>query len=74
MYPCTKFESIWKTSNFGTKFVQKNMTDKYFEKINAKIIISIQQCTHVQNLRHIVEEMCRGELSALIAQLMSKCL
>ena len=41
MYYCTKFESIWKTSIFGTKFVQKNMTDKNLEEINIKIIISI---------------------------------
>ena len=23
MYPCTKFQSIWRTLVFGTKFVQK---------------------------------------------------
>ena len=23
MYPCTKFQLIWKTSNFGTKFASK---------------------------------------------------
>ena len=39
MYPCTKFQL--KTTNFGSKFVQKNMTEKYFEKINIKIVISI---------------------------------
>ena len=27
-----KFQSIGKTSHFGTKFVQKNMTEKNFEK------------------------------------------
>ena len=32
MYPCMEFQSIWKTSNFGTKFFQENMTDKNFEK------------------------------------------
>ena len=26
MYPRTKFQSIWRTSDFGTKFAQKNMT------------------------------------------------
>ena len=41
MYPCTKFQSIWKTSNFGTKFIQKNMSDKYFEKISIKFEIKI---------------------------------
>ena len=41
MYPCTKFQSIWKTSNFGTKFIQENMSDKYFEKISIKFEIKI---------------------------------
>ena len=27
-----KFQSIGKTSHFGTKFVQENMTEKNFEK------------------------------------------
>ena len=36
MYTCTKFQSIWRTSDFGTKFVLKNMNDKNFEKINIK--------------------------------------
>ena len=27
-----KFQSIWTTLDFGTIFVQKNMTDKNFEK------------------------------------------
>ena len=41
MYPCTKFQLIWKISDFGTKFAAKNMNDKHFEKINIKIVISI---------------------------------
>ena len=41
MYPCTKFQSIWTTSDFETKFAQKNMTDKNFEKINIKIAYNI---------------------------------
>ena len=45
----TKFQSIWKTSNFGTNFAQKNMTDKNFEKINMKIVISIEQCIPIHN-------------------------
>ena len=55
MYPTTKFQSIWKTSNFEIKFVEKTMTDKTFEKINTKIVISIQQCTPVRNCSHFVE-------------------
>ena len=45
MYPSTKFQSIWITSNFETNFAQKNMTDKNSEKINIKTVISIQQST-----------------------------
>ena len=45
MYPSTKFQSIWRTSDFETKFAQRNMTDKNYEKINIKIVISIQQST-----------------------------
>ena len=37
MYACTKFELIWRTSDFGTKFAQKNMNDKNFEKTNISI-------------------------------------
>ena len=47
MYPCTKFQLIWKTSDFGTKFDSKNMNDNNFEKINFKIEISISQSTPV---------------------------
>ena len=39
MYPCTKFQLNWRTSDFGTKFPKKN--DKEFEKINVKIVISV---------------------------------
>ena len=41
MYPCTKFQLIWKTSDFGIKLPQKIMNDKNFEKINIKIVINI---------------------------------
>ena len=41
MNPSTKFQSMWRTSDFETKFAQKSMTDKNFEKINIKITISI---------------------------------
>ena len=41
MHPYTKLQSIWKTSNIETKFFQKNMADKNFEKINIKIVISL---------------------------------
>ena len=32
MYPCTKFQLIWRTSVFGTKLAEKNMNDNNFEK------------------------------------------
>ena len=69
MYPCTKFQSIWKTSNFGTKFIQKNMSDKYFEKISIKFEIKIWQCTPVPNfsqfgeLGTIFETVCGTDFS-----------
>ena len=54
-YRTTKFQSIWRTSDFETKFFPKSMTDKNFEKINFKIVISIQKCTPLQNFSHFVE-------------------
>ena len=60
MYPSTKFQSVWRTSNFETKFAPKNMTDKNFEKTNIKIVISIQQCTPLQYFSHLVELQIMG--------------
>ena len=34
MYQCNKFQLIWRASDFGTKFTQKDMNGKNFEKIN----------------------------------------
>ena len=36
MHSCTKFQSIWRASDFQTKFAPKYMNDKNFEKINSK--------------------------------------
>ena len=36
MYPCTKLRLILRTSNFGTKLSQKNVSDKNFVKINIE--------------------------------------
>ena len=36
MCPCTKFQLIWRTSDFGTKFAQKNVNNKNFGKTNIK--------------------------------------
>ena len=41
MCPCAKVESIRRRSDFWTKFAQKKMNDKNFEKINTKIEINI---------------------------------
>ena len=43
MYLCTKFQLIWRTPDFGTKFAQKNMNGKNFEKINIKFEVKIEQ-------------------------------
>ena len=40
MYPSMKFQSIWKTWDFETKFAQ-NLTDNLFGKKTIKIEISI---------------------------------
>ena len=39
--PFIKFQSIWRTLDFKTKFAQNYMNGKKFEKINIKIVISI---------------------------------
>ena len=50
MYPYIKFQLIWRTLDFGTKFAQKNVNYKNFGKINIKFEIRIYQCTPVPNL------------------------
>ena len=55
MYSCTKFQVIWRTSDFGTKFAQQNMNKKFFEKINVKIALSIYLCIPIRNLSQFVE-------------------
>ena len=39
--PSTKFQSISKNPEYGTKFPKKDMSDKNFGRINIKIVISI---------------------------------
>ena len=41
MFPSIKFQLIWGTLDFRTKFAKKNMNDKILKKINIKIIISM---------------------------------
>ena len=40
MYPSTKFQSIWRNSDYATKFSQKKHEWEFFGKINIKIVIS----------------------------------
>ena len=45
MYPCTKLQLILRTSDFGTKFAQKNVNNKIFGKKPIKFKRKIQKCT-----------------------------
>ena len=49
-----------KSIRFWDQICPKNMTDKNFEKMNIKIIISIRQFTPVQNFSHFVELQVMG--------------
>ena len=52
MCPCNKFQSVWRTLDFSTKLVQKNMTDKTFEKQhqNRNKHIVMYPCTKCQSI------------------------
>ena len=41
MYLCTRFQLIWKASDFGTKLAQNNLNKNNFENANVRIVISI---------------------------------
>ena len=41
MCPCIKFQTFCRTSDYGNKFAQKNMSDKNFGKININIATNI---------------------------------
>ena len=68
MYPCTKFQLIWRTSDFGTKFAQKNMSEFFFGKMNIKFEIRIEQCTPLPNfsqfgeLQFLRRNLCKKDL------------
>ena len=56
MYACTKFQLIWRTSDYRTKFIQKNMNGKNFEKMNIKIVITcsnVPLCQVSVNLKNL---------------------
>ena len=52
MYPCTKYQVIRRTSDFETKFAQKDVNNKNFGKMNIKFEIRIWKCTPVPNFSH----------------------
>ena len=41
MYGCTKFQLIWRASDFGTNYAQNIINYKNVEKINIKTVTSI---------------------------------
>ena len=52
MCPCIKFQSIWQTLDFGTKFAQNYMNDKFFKRINIKVAMYLSAKFAMQlNLR-----------------------
>ena len=58
-----RFWSTGTTSDFVTKYFQYYMNNKTFEKINIKIVMSIQQYTLVRYFSHFVElEITRPDL------------
>ena len=60
MYTCTNFKLIWRTSDFGTDFAQKDITEKNFEKLNFKIVKNIEQSPSVPNFSQFEELMILG--------------
>ena len=66
MYPCTKLQLVWGTSDFGTKYTQKNVSDKNFGKVNTKFEMRIWQCTPVPNFSQFGEiQFLRPNLSKI---------
>ena len=50
--PFIKFQLIWRTSDFGTKFAQKNMNDEPFVKLaysNVPLVASYQISVNLEN-------------------------
>ena len=41
MHSCAKFQLVSRTLDFGTKFAQKNVSDKNFGKISIKFEMRI---------------------------------
>ena len=58
MYPGTKFQLTWRTSDFGTKFAPKNMSKNNFFKINIEFETRIKQCMSVSDFSQFGELQC----------------
>ena len=58
--PSSQISVIWRTLDFGTKFIQKTVTDKNFEKVSIKIVISMQPFNPVQNFSCFAELQIMG--------------
>ena len=43
MYPSIKFQLTWGTSDFGTKFAPKHMSENFLKKINIEFETRIKQ-------------------------------
>ena len=55
MYPGTKFQLTWRTSDFGTKFAPKNMREKKALKINIEFEKRIKQFMSVPDFSQFGE-------------------
>ena len=55
MYANARFRSTGATSDFGTILARNYMNEKTFEKINNKIVVSIQQWTALRNFSQFVQ-------------------
>ena len=55
MYPGTKFQLTWRTSDFGTKPAPKNMSEKKIKKINIEFETRIKQCMSVPDFSQFGE-------------------
>ena len=55
MYPGMKFQLTWRTSDFGTKFAPKNMSEKKIKKINIQFETRIKQFMSVPDFSQFGE-------------------
>ena len=55
MYPAIKFQLTWRTSDFGTKFAPKNMSEEKIKKINIEFETRIKQFMSVTHFSQFGE-------------------